>query len=192
MHHSCKLTSFCDVDVPRDGHAVLVGADREGNGRAALMVCPRCHAENREGRRFCGQCGLSFASTCPSCGFMNEGGEKFCGRLWQVADGNGRRDHRAPDAQGASESLRCRGGLMWHRSRLTTLAGLEFPRTRRPSPSSGASGASRVTTSGALIADSRRASRGRVEKSGKAWRTTNCWRWHGLTQRTRPAPILLP
>ena len=142
MHHSCKLTSFCDVDVPRDGHAVLVGADREGNGRAALMVCPRCHAENREGRRFCGQCGLSFASTCPSCGFMNEGGEKFCGRLWQVADGNGRRDHRAPDAQGASESLRCRGGLMWHRSRLTTLAGLEFPRTRRPSPSSGASAAS--------------------------------------------------
>jgi len=43
------------------------------------MVCPRCHAENREGRRFCGECGLSFASTCPSCGFLNEGGEKFCG-----------------------------------------------------------------------------------------------------------------
>src|SRR5438552_11732707 len=79
MHHSCKLTSFCDVDVPRDGHAVLAGADREGNGRAALMVCPRCRAENREGRRFCGECGLSFASTCPSCGFLNEGGEKFCG-----------------------------------------------------------------------------------------------------------------
>ena len=44
-----------------------------------MMVCPRCHAENREGRRFCGECGLSFASTCPSCGFLNEGGEKFCG-----------------------------------------------------------------------------------------------------------------
>src|SRR5262245_41272678 len=43
------------------------------------MVCPRCRAENREGRRFCGECGLSFASTCPSCGFLNEGGEKFCG-----------------------------------------------------------------------------------------------------------------
>src|SRR5260370_18841549 len=26
------------------------------------MQCPRCHAENREGRRFCGECGLSFAS----------------------------------------------------------------------------------------------------------------------------------
>jgi Double zinc ribbon len=44
-----------------------------------MMVCPRCHAENREGRRFCGECGLSFASTCPSCGFLNEGTEKFCG-----------------------------------------------------------------------------------------------------------------
>src|SRR4030095_13988137 len=43
------------------------------------MQCPRCRAENREGRRFCGECGLSFASTCPSVGFLNEGGEKFCG-----------------------------------------------------------------------------------------------------------------
>jgi class 3 adenylate cyclase/tetratricopeptide (TPR) repeat protein len=43
------------------------------------MQCPRCHAENREGRRFCGECGQSLASTCPSCGFLNEGSEKFCG-----------------------------------------------------------------------------------------------------------------
>ena len=43
------------------------------------MQCPRCNADNREGRRFCGECGLSFASTCASCGFLNEGGEKFCG-----------------------------------------------------------------------------------------------------------------
>jgi class 3 adenylate cyclase/tetratricopeptide (TPR) repeat protein len=43
------------------------------------MQCPRCRAENREGRRFCGECGLSFASACPSCGFLNEGSEKFCG-----------------------------------------------------------------------------------------------------------------
>src|SRR5437588_10160025 len=43
------------------------------------MKCPRCQAENRAGRRFCGECGLSLALTCPSCGFINEGGEKFCG-----------------------------------------------------------------------------------------------------------------
>ena len=43
------------------------------------MQCPRYHAENRAGRRFCGECGLSVALTCPSCGFLNEGTEKFCG-----------------------------------------------------------------------------------------------------------------
>ena len=43
------------------------------------MQCPRCRAENREGRRFCGECGLSFALPCPACGFLNEGPEKFCG-----------------------------------------------------------------------------------------------------------------
>ena len=43
------------------------------------MQCPRCHAENREGRRFCGECGLSFALPCPACSFLNEGSEKFCG-----------------------------------------------------------------------------------------------------------------
>lgn len=43
------------------------------------MQCPRCHAENRQGRRFCGECGLSFAGTCPACGYLNEGNEKFCG-----------------------------------------------------------------------------------------------------------------
>ena len=35
------------------------------------MKCPRCHAENREGRRFCGECGFSLASTYSPCGFLN-------------------------------------------------------------------------------------------------------------------------
>jgi class 3 adenylate cyclase/tetratricopeptide (TPR) repeat protein len=43
------------------------------------MQCPRCRAENRETRRFCGECGCSLSATCPACGFSNEGGEKFCG-----------------------------------------------------------------------------------------------------------------
>ena len=43
------------------------------------MQCPRCQAENRAGRRFCGECGLSLALTCQACGFLNEGSEKFCG-----------------------------------------------------------------------------------------------------------------
>jgi class 3 adenylate cyclase/tetratricopeptide (TPR) repeat protein len=43
------------------------------------VQCPRCRAENREGRRFCGDCGLPLDSTCPACGFLNDGSEKFCG-----------------------------------------------------------------------------------------------------------------
>jgi class 3 adenylate cyclase len=43
------------------------------------MPCPRCQAENRQGRRFCAECGASLACPCPSCGFSNDPGEKFCG-----------------------------------------------------------------------------------------------------------------
>jgi class 3 adenylate cyclase/tetratricopeptide (TPR) repeat protein len=43
------------------------------------MQCPRCQAENREGRRFCAKCAAPLAVTCPSCGFSNEPGEHFCG-----------------------------------------------------------------------------------------------------------------
>jgi class 3 adenylate cyclase/tetratricopeptide (TPR) repeat protein len=43
------------------------------------MQCPRCQAENREGRRFCAECGASLALPCAGCGFSNEPGEKFCG-----------------------------------------------------------------------------------------------------------------
>jgi class 3 adenylate cyclase/tetratricopeptide (TPR) repeat protein len=43
------------------------------------MQCPRCHAENREGRRFCAKCAAPLATACPSCGFSNELGEDFCG-----------------------------------------------------------------------------------------------------------------
>jgi class 3 adenylate cyclase/tetratricopeptide (TPR) repeat protein len=43
------------------------------------MMCPRCHAENREGRRFCAKCAAPLATACPSCGFSNEPGEDFCG-----------------------------------------------------------------------------------------------------------------
>jgi class 3 adenylate cyclase/tetratricopeptide (TPR) repeat protein len=43
------------------------------------MRCPVCQADNREGRRFCAQCGGALASVCPGCAFANEPSEKFCG-----------------------------------------------------------------------------------------------------------------
>jgi class 3 adenylate cyclase/tetratricopeptide (TPR) repeat protein len=42
--------------------------------------CSMCGAENREGRRFCAQCGGTLAAaTCPTCRAANDPGERFCG-----------------------------------------------------------------------------------------------------------------
>ena len=47
------------------------------------MKCPQCGAQNREGRKFCSQCGGPLATACSSCGFTNEPDEKFCGGCGQ-------------------------------------------------------------------------------------------------------------
>src|SRR4051794_33336625 len=43
------------------------------------MTCAACGAANREGRRFCAECGSALAASCPACGAANELGERFCG-----------------------------------------------------------------------------------------------------------------
>src|SRR5580765_3306540 len=42
------------------------------------MTCSRCQEENREGARFCRECGATFAAVCSSCGSKVEAGSKFC------------------------------------------------------------------------------------------------------------------
>jgi class 3 adenylate cyclase len=62
------------------------------------MNCPQCQVENREGRRFCAECGVSLALVC-SCGFSNEPGEKFCG-------GCGKKlENRTPPSSSTSQSV---------------------------------------------------------------------------------------
>src|SRR6516165_8818631 len=43
------------------------------------MRCSKCDSENREGRKFCANCGELLNVTCPKCGASNQPGEKFCG-----------------------------------------------------------------------------------------------------------------
>jgi class 3 adenylate cyclase len=43
------------------------------------MLCPQCHTENREDRRFCSKCAAPLAVVCASCGFTNDLGDDFCG-----------------------------------------------------------------------------------------------------------------
>jgi hypothetical protein len=43
------------------------------------MRCGKCGKDNREGRRFCAECGAALAVKCAACGVSNEPDEKFCG-----------------------------------------------------------------------------------------------------------------
>jgi len=42
------------------------------------MKCPKCQFDNREGAKFCKECGNKFELTCPKCGNVSEPGVKFC------------------------------------------------------------------------------------------------------------------
>jgi class 3 adenylate cyclase/tetratricopeptide (TPR) repeat protein len=43
------------------------------------MRCPRCHAQSRDGARFCEDCGSRLTLICPSCGAEIALGRHFCG-----------------------------------------------------------------------------------------------------------------
>jgi class 3 adenylate cyclase/tetratricopeptide (TPR) repeat protein len=43
------------------------------------MKCPNCQFENREGVKFCEECGIQFNIECPSCKANIPFGRKFCG-----------------------------------------------------------------------------------------------------------------
>ena len=43
------------------------------------MTCPRCHAANRDGLRFCEDCGSRLTLTCAQCGGELAPGKRFCG-----------------------------------------------------------------------------------------------------------------
>jgi class 3 adenylate cyclase len=43
------------------------------------MRCSKCGSDNREGRKFCTNCGTPLVAACPKCGAAVEPDEKFCG-----------------------------------------------------------------------------------------------------------------
>ena len=90
------------------------------------MQCARCRADNREGRRFCGECGLPLPTPCPFCGFSNEGNEKFCGGCGRVLTaGADEPKFRSPEAYTpqylAEKILGSRGALEGERKQVTVL-----------------------------------------------------------------------
>jgi class 3 adenylate cyclase/tetratricopeptide (TPR) repeat protein len=43
-----------------------------------MMKCPGCQFDNREGAKFCKECGTKLEHKCPSCGYLCESGALFC------------------------------------------------------------------------------------------------------------------
>ena len=42
------------------------------------MKCPKCQFENRQGAKFCKECGAKLEHTCPKCGTQFKPDSKFC------------------------------------------------------------------------------------------------------------------
>src|SRR5579864_5789222 len=53
------------------------------------MRCAKCATENRDGRKFCAECGAPLNARCASCGAENEPAEKFCGECGAALAGKG-------------------------------------------------------------------------------------------------------
>ncbi len=68
-----------------------------------MAVCASCGAENREGRKFCAQCGEGLAALCPACGAVNEPGERFCGECGSPLEAAAAAPAPAPAAVPAAE-----------------------------------------------------------------------------------------
>ena len=43
------------------------------------MKCQKCHFDNPDGMKFCGECGTKLEAVCPECNITNPPGFKFCG-----------------------------------------------------------------------------------------------------------------
>ena len=48
------------------------------------MRCPQCRFENREGVRFCEDCGAKLELSCSACGAAVPPGRRFCGNCGQA------------------------------------------------------------------------------------------------------------
>jgi class 3 adenylate cyclase/tetratricopeptide (TPR) repeat protein len=90
------------------------------------MRCSRCQAENREGLRFCEDCGARLAAACPSCGAEVTPGKKFCGgcgapALAAQADGRFASPHTYTPKHLAEKILTSKAALEGERKQVTVL-----------------------------------------------------------------------
>lgn len=63
------------------------------------MKCPKCHVENPDTQKFCGQCGTKLNKICRHCGESNPPHYRFCGECGQRLEQAGK-DKDTPEAEG--------------------------------------------------------------------------------------------
>jgi uncharacterized membrane protein YvbJ len=85
------------------------------------MRCEACGSENREGRRYCAQCGAELTLACPACGAANEPGDRFCGACGTAMEA-------APAPPTATTERRMVSVLFADLVGFTALAGARDPR----------------------------------------------------------------
>ena len=64
-----RLISACVAPLRR------VAADAYAS---TSVICPECQADNKEGAKFCSECGTPLLLRCPSCATPHRPGQKFC------------------------------------------------------------------------------------------------------------------
>jgi class 3 adenylate cyclase/tetratricopeptide (TPR) repeat protein len=89
------------------------------------MQCPRCHAENRDGLRFCEDCGSRLTLTCAQCGGDLAPGKRFCGSCGAPAGGQSAARTPSPESYTpkhlAEKILTSKSALEGERKQVTVL-----------------------------------------------------------------------
>ncbi|HEX8811007.1 MAG TPA: adenylate/guanylate cyclase domain-containing protein, partial [Terracidiphilus sp.] len=70
------------------------------------MRCPKCDAENPEGKKFCADCGAALGTRCSACGADSPVGKRFCGNCGaKLSDDEGTAEPpAAPRISGKSQT----------------------------------------------------------------------------------------
>jgi class 3 adenylate cyclase len=90
------------------------------------MRCSSCGSENRDGRKFCAECGATLSLACAVCGSANQPGERFCGEcgkpLAAAAKASTQRDPLSYTPKHLAEKiLTSRSALEGERKQVTVL-----------------------------------------------------------------------
>jgi class 3 adenylate cyclase/tetratricopeptide (TPR) repeat protein len=64
------------------------------------MKCPKCQFENREGAKFCKECGINLEDACLKCGTVHQLGSKFCDECGYQLEIEEKNDTVEPTAEG--------------------------------------------------------------------------------------------